>query len=152
MLRVFRLFGPLSGGPEHRKIRNFAEASPKAASEEATSKESNLEEGNFEGKSLGYHVLVCSCCISVGRGRAQHRKIHSLEHAPLVPAGRRAVTQHSVLCSRRAAGRNTAQRAVFRREVGLTAARRLCFARFPSLTIYAMNCSWIYDLFKHPRV
>ena len=59
MLRVFRLFGQLSGGPERRKTLNFAEASPKAALEEATSKESNLEEGNFEGKGLGYHVLVC---------------------------------------------------------------------------------------------
>ena len=83
MLRVFRLFGPLSGGPEHRKIRNFAEASPKAASEEATSKESNLEEGNFEGTGLGYHVLVCNCCISVGWWRAQNRKTLNLEHAPL---------------------------------------------------------------------
>ena len=73
MLRVFRLFGPLSGGPEHRKIRNFAEASPKAASEEATSKESNLEEGNFEGKGLGYHVFVCNSCISVGWGLKKGR-------------------------------------------------------------------------------
>ncbi len=83
MSRVFRLFGPLSGGPEHRKIRNFAEASPKAASEEATSKESNLEEGNFEGTGLGYHVLVCNCCISVGWWRARNRKILNLEHTPL---------------------------------------------------------------------
>ena len=83
MLRVFRLFGPLSGGPEHRKIRNFAEASPKAASEEATSKESNLEEGNFEATGLGNQVLVCNSCLSVGWGRAQIRKTLNLEHAPL---------------------------------------------------------------------
>ena len=83
MLRVFRLFGPLSGGPEHRKIRNFAEASPKATSEEATSKESNLEEDNFEGTGLGYHVLFYNSCISVGWGRAHNRKTLNLEHAPL---------------------------------------------------------------------
>ena len=58
MLRVVRLFGPLSGGPEHRKIRNFAEASPKAASEEATSKESNLEEGTFEGTDIMFLFAI----------------------------------------------------------------------------------------------
>ena len=82
MLRLFRLFGPLSGGPEHRKIRNFAEASPKAASEEATSKESNLEEGNFEGTGLGYHVLVCNSCLSVGWGGFKIGRLLTLNTRP----------------------------------------------------------------------
>ncbi len=82
MLRVFRLFGPFSGGLEHRKIRNFAEASPKATSEEATSKESKLEEGNFEGTDLGYRGLVCNSCLSFGWGGLNIGRLFTLKTRP----------------------------------------------------------------------
>ena len=82
MLRVFRLFGPLSGGPEHRKTRNFAEASSKAASEEATSKDNNLEEGNLEGKGLGYHVPFLIPVFQLAGGGLKFGRLSTFNTCP----------------------------------------------------------------------
>ncbi len=97
---------------------NFAETSTKAVSL-SKDRESDIM------------FLIAVVVLQLGGGGFKIGKTLSLEHAPLVPAVRRAGTQHSVLCSGGAAGRNTAQRAVFRRGVGLVAAHRAVFRPLP---------------------